>query len=509
MTKQRNYMKIALVAIGRRENRYAREFVEHYLHLGFDHIFICDNNHEGEEQFEDVLADFMANGTVSIHDYRNRQGIQVMVYNEMYRRYGGEYDWLAFFDFDEFLVMSEGLSVREWLHPFMSTDADTVLVNWMCYGDCGMVYDDGRKLMERFTEPLPYDKAVQYDFPNDNHVKSIVRGGLSEIRFGKNPHVPDTARHCYTSTWKPTVASPFQPYDFSVAHLKHFATKTIEEWMTNKWTKGTGNKPDMEAFRQKYQGRFFKYNDATPEKEAYVAAFERNKKMRITVCIAHYNTPEMTRCCIRSLQRHTPGVGTIVFDNSDKAPFLPMDGVEIIDNTNGQIIDFDKWLKEFPDKVDVGNGWASAKHCYTVQWLVNKRRNPFILMDSDVLIRKDISMFWDKAHAFVGDVRPHTSQWGITVNRVLPFLCFVNVPMIKGHGVTYFHFPKMWALTTKSPDKAYDTGCWFLEDVRRHKLPCRKVSFDDYALHFGHGSWRDKDPKEWLKKFDILPQLKQ
>ena len=88
-------MKIALVAIGRRENRYAREWVEHYLELGFDHIYICDNNHDGEENFEDVLGDRIAEHKVSIHDYRNRQGVQVVAYNEMYRLYGGQYDWMA------------------------------------------------------------------------------------------------------------------------------------------------------------------------------------------------------------------------------------------------------------------------------------------------------------------------------------------------------------------------------------------------------------------------------
>ena len=32
--------KVALCAIGRLENLYAREFVEHYKNLGIDHIFI-------------------------------------------------------------------------------------------------------------------------------------------------------------------------------------------------------------------------------------------------------------------------------------------------------------------------------------------------------------------------------------------------------------------------------------------------------------------------------------
>ena len=493
-------MRLALVAIGRRENRYAREFVEHYLRLGFDHVFICDNNHDGEERFEDVLQDFIAAGSVSVHDYRNRQGVQCRAYNEVYREYGHRYDFLAFFDFDELLTMSDGLGVKQWLDPFLATPCDTVLVNWMCYGDCGMLYDDGRKLAERFTEPLPFDKAVQYDFPNNNHVKSIVRGGLSEIRFGKNPHVPDTARHCYRADWQPCEASPFQPYDFSVCHLKHFATKTVEEWMQNKWTKGTGNKPSMEAFRSKYEGRFFRYNDETPEKRAYVDAFQRNSERRITVCIVNYNTTSLTRAAICSLRRHTPGAGVIVFDNSDREPFPPMDGVEVIDNTRGQVIDFDRFLAKFPDKVDVGNGWASAKHCYSVHWLVTKRSRPFILMDSDVLVQRDISCFWDREQAFVGQVKPHRSAFKITVNRVLPFLCFVNVPMMKQHSVSYFSYAKMWALNSRTPDKAYDTGCWFLEDVRNHRLPYRDVSIDPYVLHFGHGSWHDKSPESWLEE---------
>ena len=38
---------IALCAIGRRENQYAPEWVSHYRALGFDHIYIYDNNHDG------------------------------------------------------------------------------------------------------------------------------------------------------------------------------------------------------------------------------------------------------------------------------------------------------------------------------------------------------------------------------------------------------------------------------------------------------------------------------
>ena len=50
-------LNVALVAIGRMENLYAVEFVEHYKNLGFSKIIIMDNNHDGEEHFEEVLQD--------------------------------------------------------------------------------------------------------------------------------------------------------------------------------------------------------------------------------------------------------------------------------------------------------------------------------------------------------------------------------------------------------------------------------------------------------------------
>ena len=59
-------MKVALVAIGRLENRYAIEFVEHYKQLGFDNIYIIDNNRDNEEYFEDVLQPYIDKNFVHI-----------------------------------------------------------------------------------------------------------------------------------------------------------------------------------------------------------------------------------------------------------------------------------------------------------------------------------------------------------------------------------------------------------------------------------------------------------
>lgn len=487
---------IAICSIGRMENRYAREFVEHYLGMGFNHIYICDNNHDGEERFEDVLSDKIAEGAVSVHDYRNREAVQATAYNEMYRQYGGQYDWMAFFDFDEFLVMQHG-TVKQWLETIPESD-DVAVVNWMCMTDGGMIRDDGRPCTERFTEAMPYDRCVQRDFPENNHVKSFVRGRIGDVFF-KNPHVPATPHN--------PNPSPFRPYDFSQCYLKHFTTKTIGEWLAVKCRKGVGDR-SKESFDRKYRDRFFKYNKMTPEKQAYMDDFARE----LTVAVVHYNTPKLTRAAILSLWKHTPGCRVVVFDNSDKLTiagcrqwdtlrYNPL--VTIIDNTKGQVIDFDRLLEQYPDREFFDrnmSNFGSTKHTASVDKLFDLLPNGFLLMDSDVLFKRDVSGLVDRSVAATGTLKPNSN-----VMRLLPLLCWINVPMLREKGIRYFNGEKMWALSKRYPNNRYDTGAWVLEEIRRNGLPIREVSAKDYVLHLGHASWKgNRSPMNWVREHRSL-----
>ena len=116
---------IALCAIGRMENRYAREFVKYYVDLGFDKIFIYDNNFGQEEHFEDVLEMEIAAGQVEVIDYRDIPNAQKAAYNDCYLKHGDEYEWIAFFDFDEFLTIGSlylhagrRFRVKDWRRIF-------------------------------------------------------------------------------------------------------------------------------------------------------------------------------------------------------------------------------------------------------------------------------------------------------------------------------------------------------------------------------------------------------
>ena len=223
------------------------------------------------------------------------------------------------------------------------------------------------------------------------------------------------------------------------------------------------------------------------------------------VAVVNYNTPDLTNAAIRSLFKHTSGCHVYVFDNSDEKPFkTTLPNVEVIDNTKGQLVDFKAELKKYPKKwkrdVQKSN-FGSAKHSMSVDKLMELIPDGFVLMDSDVLITKDIKSFWNKSVACIGaeDIKHN-------VPLLQPFLCYLNVPMLKENGIAYYNGKKMWALSDKDPDQYYDTGAWMLEEVRRCRLTVSYVNIWNYVKHLGHGSWKDKDTAKWLEENGYLWQ---
>ena len=226
-----------------------------------------------------------------------------------------------------------------------------------------------------------------------------------------------------------------------------------------------------------------------------------------TVAVVHYNTPELLEKTILSLRKNAPGCRVLVFDNSDREPFKKkMTGVGVIDNTRGQKIDFKKWLEGFPDKEETTNDYGSAKHCYSIQWLIDHVEEPFLLMDSDILIQKNIGFFFDNRYLFAGAIGSDTFYQGFPLKRVLPILCYLNVPMIRENGIRYFNPEYMWNLISTGPNDHYDTGAWFYKEAMEKGMRWQNVEITNYMKHLWHGSWVDDKERieKWLEENKAL-----
>lgn len=228
--------------------------------------------------------------------------------------------------------------------------------------------------------------------------------------------------------------------------------------------------------------------------------------MKKDICIVHYNTPELTTAAIRSVRKHTPDCIITVFENSDKLPLPHIEGVHIIDNTKSQEVDFQKFLSRFPNKLPTTNDWGSNKHMLSVQKLFDHFPEGFLLLDSDVLIKQDISVFFDDSVAWVGEVRLGAGPSGYRTRKIAPFICYINVPICRKYCINYFDEKRCWELYADDLSHSYyDTGASFLEDCEEKQLPKKEVKIDDYIFHFHGGSHiNGKSWHNWLEKHRYL-----
>lgn len=264
--QMRGEKKVAVCAIGRNENRYAVEWVEHYQRLGVSKIFIYDNYATGETPLAETLAHFVKTGLVEIIDIHDRKELQCKAYEHCYRHHGNEYAWIGFFDFDEFLRYGTKKNIEQMLAKY--TEGDCLLINWRTMTDNGLTHYDDRPLKVRFTKAMNPDTCVKFDFPENDHVKCFVRGGMGEVRFF-GPHCANVA-YCINAKGERVPQSPFvHPYDHSVMRIDHYWTKTAEEWMHTKLARGYCCGVNyLENFLTKQEDFFFAVNERTPEKEA-------------------------------------------------------------------------------------------------------------------------------------------------------------------------------------------------------------------------------------------------
>ena len=219
-------------ALAREENKYAKELISYYSKLGVNKFIFGDNNILNTEKLSDVLQDYIDNDLVDIYEFFDSDIGQSEFSQSIYEIYKKKCNWFLFFDFDEYLEIHNESNTNITLQKFLTQEVfdkcETILFNWVIYTDNNLIYYDNRTLIERFTEPYFDDSANIF-------VKSIVRGGLDKIIFypNRSNHVPDKHVNICDSLGRIIERyNPFfvRPPKFNNGYIKHFSTKTAEEY---------------------------------------------------------------------------------------------------------------------------------------------------------------------------------------------------------------------------------------------------------------------------------------
>jgi hypothetical protein len=244
-----NEIKICLCVIGKKENLYIKEYANHYKQLGYNHIFLYDNNDiNNNERFSTILKNEINNGFVTIIDYigfRGKSGnAQREAYYDCYKNNNRKYDWLSFFDLDEYLILKQK---NETIHQLLSNEryknCFNIKINWLVFdAEKEAIYYENKPLNIRFKKPL-------YNSFSNRHIKSTVRGKLKNYwEKWDNPHSSlSRYRACSSSGKFVDNKTPFiVPPDYKYALIKHFYKKSFEEFC-NKLKRGWTDDTDQKA----------------------------------------------------------------------------------------------------------------------------------------------------------------------------------------------------------------------------------------------------------------------
>lgn len=253
-------MNVALCAIAKCENLYINEWAEYHLNLGFDHIYVYDNNEIDGEKISDVLSD----DRITVLNYRGKHQssceTQVKAYNECYNGYGRKYDWIMFIDIDEFLTLEKFGNIKDFLSQKCFADAKAVRFHWKCYSDSGKLkYEEG-SVISRFTELCENGEVNKY-------YKQIYRTKLPKFRM-MNVHYCDFIGGIYYpdgSSARYIMQTTDQNVNYVCGYIRHYVTKSLEEFVDIKW-KRRGNGSSKTRLNKEF---YFKYNKKTEEKSRY------------------------------------------------------------------------------------------------------------------------------------------------------------------------------------------------------------------------------------------------
>ena len=233
-------MRVVLCCLAKNEHLYINDFVNWYAKLGFDKIYIYDNDDENVDNVENYIEN---KDIVEIINVRgvHEDRLQHKLYTKFYNEYKDTFDWCLFCDIDEYLFGVENI------HSFLSqkkfSRTNQIRIKWKLFGDDDLITRDMSKpVYEIFSHEIKesWVRSLDKKCNLQNQGKAIVRGGLDNVVI-ESPHFASRGtRDNYLSSVLPSGSMCFskvtikEDYRGESVFLHHYMTKSLSEFIDQK-----------------------------------------------------------------------------------------------------------------------------------------------------------------------------------------------------------------------------------------------------------------------------------
>ena len=262
-------MRVVVCAMAKNEHNYINEWVEHYVKIGVDTIYIYDN----DDTISPLISGYINQkylDKVVIKNIRGQQRphLQQDIYTGFYIKYGKTFDFCLFCDIDEFLVGVK--DIKLFLSQPQFRHINQIRIMWRLFGDNDLITRDMTKsVVETFTTPVKSSLHRNLKQKGNLEIqgKAIVRGGLPNVVF-HSPHygcyydidhiIPSilpSGRPCWSRV------AIKEDYRFESIFLNHYMTKSLSEFVNQKL-----NRNDAVFNQQIKLNYYWRINKKTPQK---------------------------------------------------------------------------------------------------------------------------------------------------------------------------------------------------------------------------------------------------
>lgn len=247
-------MQLGITTIQRDRAPWIKEWVAFHYLVGFRKFYIY--LHNCSDNTEKILHGLKKKFDIKIFIVDpSLENPQFKCYQDSYENFGNEVDWMAYIDSDEFLFPTHSDTLEAVLSEFSDKKISAIGVYWSCFGSNGHIKEPKGLIIEN------YKQRAANGYPNNRHIKSIVRGGQNKSVQVNNPHFFKTSLGTYDESLRPITYgwTDYEP-TYEKFRINHYATQSRSHFLNFKSkfrTPDGGGTPDESFWEEHNRNEVF------------------------------------------------------------------------------------------------------------------------------------------------------------------------------------------------------------------------------------------------------------
>ncbi|GBR55649.1 hypothetical protein AA106555_2075 [Neokomagataea thailandica NBRC 106555] len=223
--------RIAVAAIIRDERSDILTWLGWYRNLGVDTLIIFDDgSSDGTTQ---IIRDAACCFDIRLYKIENQEGSHILRQKDVYlyvlKNIAPYFDWVGFFDADEFLFLEKNQNLADFFAQ-VPADVGAVAFNWCNYGSSGHVLKPQSPLIWAFDHHSTAQETI------NRHVKTFIRpaawsGEWVNVHYFplKNSRYVDASLN--DMRWSKTPGISSETPDWSSGRILHYQARSMEHFI--------------------------------------------------------------------------------------------------------------------------------------------------------------------------------------------------------------------------------------------------------------------------------------